>query len=357
MKSIQRRVLLGLTATCMAFGFGVASAQTNNYGTIFPGIRMDKNIASSGQEVKPVKKDKRPIRVGWIPSALDSYTTLVLAGAKEQVDKLGGKETIDLLVQAPNSNSSVDDTIRIVEGWINDRVDAIAVTIYNEGAMLPTFKRATEAGIPIFAFCSPIVNNPYYVSDVGYDQADGGRAQAQWLVNTYGDKKIKVAVLEGLPGPHTSSRMNGFNEIISKHPNIQIVARQPANWVRAKGLSVTEDILTAHPDIDVLMALFDEMALGGLQALKEKRLNGKVAILGYENLKEANAAILTGDFAATVDTGAKEVGRNVIRAINEFVIKGQPVPKKIFLTPKVYDAKNIKSFDQSEYGYVPQKKQ
>ena len=69
-------------------------------------------------------------------------------------------------------------------------------------------------------------------------------------------------------------------------------------------------MLQSNPNIQVLVALYDEMALGGLQALKAKKLNGEIAIVGYENMKEANDAIKTGDFAATVDTGAKEEGRN-----------------------------------------------
>ncbi|WP_244496916.1 MULTISPECIES: hypothetical protein [unclassified Ensifer] len=73
-------------------------------------------------------------------------------------------------------------------------------------------------------------------------------------------------------------------------------------------------------------------------------------------MKEANDAILTGDFAATVDTGAKEEGRNIIRAVDEFVMKGNPLPKKIFIAPTTYDAKNIKTFNQDDYVYVPQQK-
>nr|WP_085995070.1 sugar ABC transporter substrate-binding protein [Rhizobium giardinii] len=355
--TIFRRTLifgaaLGLTAS---LSFSPALAEQADYSKVFPGILMDKDIKPTGQEVKPVKKDNRPLKVGFLPTAMDTYYQRVLAGVKEEIDKRGGDGAIQLLVQAPSSQSATDDQIRTMEAWINDGVDAIAVALYNEGALLPSIRRATEAGIPIFLFNSPVADNPYYVSDIGYDQSDGGRAQAQWLVDTYGDKEVKLGILEGLPGPHTSQRMKGFNEIISKHPNFKIVAQQPAGWVRAQGLSVTENMFTANPDIEVLVALYDEMALGGLQALKAKGLNGKVAIVGYENMKEANDAILTGDFAATVDTGAKEEGRNIIRAVDEFAMKGNALPKKIFVAPKTYDAKNIKTFDQNDYVYVQEK--
>ncbi|WP_429818056.1 sugar ABC transporter substrate-binding protein [Ensifer sp. B1-9] len=356
MTNLKRTLLGAAVAIASVVSFQSALAQQPDYNAVFPGILMDKDIKPTGQEMKPVKKDNRPLKVGFLPTAMDTYYQRVLAGVKEEIDKRGGGETIELLVQAPSSQSATDDQIRTMEAWINDGVDAIAVALYNEGALLPSIRRATEVGIPVFLFNSPVADNPYYVSDIGYDQADGGRAQAQWMVDTYGDKELNVGILEGLPGPHTSQRMKGFNEIISKHPNFKIVAQQPAGWVRAQGLSVTENMFTAHPDIDVLVALYDEMALGGLQALKAKGLNGKVAIVGYENMKEANDAILTGDFAATVDTGAKEEGRNIIRAVEEFVMKGNPLPKKIFIAPTTYDLKNIKTFNQDDYVYVPQQK-
>jgi ribose transport system substrate-binding protein len=334
------------------------SAVTADDQQTFPGIMPDKVIPRTGKEPAPEKNANRPLRVGFCPTAMDTYYKRVLAGVKEEIDKLGGKEVIDLQIQAPKSQSATDDQVRSLEAWIAKDVDAIAIALYNEGAVEPLFRKAAEKGIPVFLFNSPVANNPYYVSDIGYDQSDGGRAQAQWIVDHYKDKgEVKIAILEGLPGPHTSQRMKGFNEVIEKYPNFKIVAKQPAGWVRSQGLSVTENILQSNPNIDILVALYDEMALGGLQALKAKKLNGKIPIVGYENMKEANDAIKTGDFGATIDTGAKEEGRNIIRAIHKYVMEGQMVPKKIFVAPKAYDKDNITTFDPTDYDYVPQKKQ
>ncbi|MBB4380374.1 sugar ABC transporter substrate-binding protein [Bradyrhizobium sp. SBR1B] len=348
-RSFCNSLAAGLLAAVVMPGVAFAA----DYGAVFPGILMDKVIPPTGKEAKPQVKTNRPLKVGFLPTAMDTYYQRVLAGVKEEIDRAGGPSTIQLLVQAPKSQSATDDQVRAMEAWINERVDAIAVALYNEGALEPLIRRATEAGIPVFLFNSPVADDPYYVSDIGYDQSDGGRAQAQWIVDNYKDKgEVKIAVLEGLPGPHTAQRMKGFNEVLSKYPNLKIVAKQPAGWVRAQGLTVTENMLTAHPDVDILVALYDEMALGGLQALKARKLNGKIAIVGYENMKEANDAIKVGDFAATVDTGAKEEGRNIIRAVEQFVMKGESVPKKIFVAPKTYDAKNIGTFDPADYIYV-----
>ena len=118
--------------------------------------------------------------------------------------------------------------MRSLEAWIAKEVDAIAIALYNEGAVEPLFRKAAEKGIPVFLFNSPVATNPYYVAASGYDQSDGGRAQAQWIGDNYKDKgEVQIGILEGLPGPHTSQRMKGFDEIIAK--SIRILKSFPSN--------------------------------------------------------------------------------------------------------------------------------
>lgn len=360
----SRRTRLRAAAFGAALSFLAAGCATSNQASSSSGdkkagvaakcdVTKEGNVKSSGLEAPPTKK-KGQLRIGFSPTAMDTYYKRVLAGVHEGIDAAGGTSKVKLDVQAPSSQSATDDQVRSVEAWISQGYDAIAIALYNENALEPLFKKASEKGIPIFTFNSPVVCSPYYVSNIGYDQSEGGRAQAQWIVDHYKNKgTVKIAMLEGLPGPHTSERMRGFNSVISKYPNLKVVASQPAGWTRAQGLSVTENILTAHPDIDILVALYDEMALGGLEALKARNLQGKVAVVGYENMSEANAAIKKGDFAATVDTGAKQEGRNIIRTIEKYVANGQRVPRTVFGKVTVYDKTNIADFNPDDYVYVP----
>lgn len=307
----------------------------------------------TGDEAPPTTKTGKQLKIGFSPTAMDTYYKRVLAGVQEQIDASGGEAAIRLDVQAPTSQSATEDQVRSVESWISQGYDAIVVALYNESALEPLFQKAAERGIPVFVFNSPIVCSSYVVSDVGYDQSEGGRAQAKWLVDHYGSKNKNVAVLEGLPGPHTSERMRGFEEVMKDHPNFKIVAQQPAGWTRESGLTVTENILQAHPDVDVLVGLYDEMALGGLEAIKAAGKEGKIDIVGYENIKEANDAIKSGEFVATVDTGAKTVGANIIKTVKSYVAQGKTVPTTVFNDVTVYDKSNIGSFNPKDYVYVP----
>jgi ribose transport system substrate-binding protein len=307
----------------------------------------------TGQEAPPSKKTGKQLKIGISPTAMDTYYKRVMAGVQEEVDASGGVAAIHLDIQAPTSQSATDDQVRSIESWISQDYDAIVVALYNENALEPLFQKAAERGIPVFVFNSAIVCSPEVVSDIGYNQSEGGRAQAKWIVDHYGSEQKNIAVLEGLPGPHSSERLRGLEEGLKDHPNFKIVARQPAGWTRAGGLSVTENILQAHPDVDILVGFYDEMLLGGREAIKAAGKEGKISIIGYENIREANDAIRAGTMDATVDTGAKTMGANIIKAVKTYAGEGKTVPTTVYNDVTVYDKDNINTFNLNDYIYLP----
>lgn len=343
-----------LFATAMVLTGCATSNQTGAGGSAAPDACVPgKERPRTGDEAPPTTKTDKQLKIGISPTAMDTYYKRVLAGVQEGIDKSGGEQAIRLDVQAPTSQSATEDQVRSVESWISQGYDAIVVALYNESALEPLFQKAAEKDIPIFVFNSPIVCSSYVVSDIGYDQSEGGRAQAQWIVDKYGSEEKNIAVLEGLPGPHTSERMRGFEEVMKDHPNFKIVARQPAGWTREAGLTVTENILQAQSDVDILVGLYDEMALGGLEAIKAAGKEDEIDVIGYENIKEANDAIKSGDFVATVDTGAKTVGANIIETVKSYVAEGKSVPTTVHNEVTVYDKDNISEFNPNDYVYVP----
>ena len=99
------------------------------------------------------------------------------------------------------------------------------------------------------------------------DAFEGGRIAGEHLAKITGGK-ARVAVLEGIPGHETGdSRLRGFREALGKHPGMNIVASQPANWERDQGFTVFQNMLQAHPDLDAVFACSDLMALGAIEAI------------------------------------------------------------------------------------------
>jgi len=311
------------------------------------------NIPRTGKEPNPTKK-QGPIKVGFTPTAMNTHYDIVIAGAKTAVDELGGKDVIDLVIQAPSSQSGTAEQMNIVETWVQQGYDAIGICSANDQAMTPIYKRAAEKGIPVFVFNTPVPMsvNPYYVSNIGYDQHEAGRLMGLWLIKNFGDKPTNLVIIEGLPGVHNKERLAGFKEGIAGNENIKILASQPGDWVRDRAQSVMENILAAHSkDIDVVWGMYDEMALGALAAVKSRGLSGKVTIMGYDNTPDAYAAIKRGEMNSTVDTAPKEMGYNLIHAVKKYVMDGEMVPKVINSEIAVWDQSNIDKFDTNNYKY------
>ena len=306
----------------------------------------------TGQEAPPKKLDK--ITIGFCPTAMNTQYQMVIDGMKQCIYDNGWSDVIEFIVQAPTGQSAIDEQVEIVEGWIQQEFDVICMCTANEDALEPVYREATELGIPIFEFNTPAldITNPYYVSNVGYDQREAGYAIGEWVCANFKDE-LNVAILEGLPGTHNTERLGGFMDAIKDcgGTNINIVASQPADWVRDKGQTVTENLLVSNPEIQLIWGMYDEMALGAVAACKDAGRED-IIIVGYDNTPDANDSIRRGEMYATVDTASKQMGYSLCEAVYQYCIKGEMVPKTINQDVAVYDVNNIEDFALDNYTYV-----
>ncbi len=312
--------------------------------------------ASSETTMQPTTK-KGPLKIAYVPVVMNTSYDMVLSGLKEEVERNGGASFAEILVQAPSGNtSSLQEQPNILEGLIQQNVDAIALATEDQGAMLPYIKAAAEKGIPVFLFNMAEVSadDPYYVTNVSFDQYEASHLIGEWAIKHFDGADTKVAVLEGFPGLVNTQRLNGFMDAIADSPNFKVVASQAADWTRAKGQSVTENILIANPDVNLIYGLYDEMALGAVAAVKGSGDLNNVVIAGYDNTKDGYQSIKAGELAATVDTASKAMGVSLIQAIKSFVVDGKKIERSIMETPVVYDKSNIDTFNTDNYIYVPQ---
>jgi ribose transport system substrate-binding protein len=92
----------------------------------------------------------------------------------------------------------------------------------------------------------------------------------------------RVSILEGVPGHETGdSRVRGFRDAIKGTLGITVVASQTANFEREQGFTVFQNMLEANPDLDLLFAASDLMALGAIEAIAAAGKTGKVRVIGF----------------------------------------------------------------------------
>ena len=196
-----------------------------------------------------------------------------------------------------------------VDSMIAQRVDAIFLPPREEKPLLPAVMRAKAAGIPVFLVDRSVDANVAtagedYVTFMGSDFVEQGRRAAEWLVEN-SDGEETIVELEGTTGSSPANdRKKGFDDLIAEQEAMTIVASQSGDFARDKGRQVMETLLQSHPDLTVVYAHNDEMAIGAIQALEAAgRTPGEdVTIVSIDGTRDAMQAIIDGKMGVTVES-------------------------------------------------------
>ena len=195
-----------------------------------------------------------------------------------------------------------------MEDLIQQGVDAILVNPTDADAIVPSIEKANAADIPVFTIDRGAAAGEI-VSHIASDNVAGGMMAGEFLCEALGGEG-KAVELEGIAGTSAArDRGQGFNDYMSAScPGVEIVARQTANFNRAEGLTVFENILQAEPEIDGVFAHNDEMILGAIEAAEAAGREG-IVFVGFDAVDDAVAAVDAGKLAATIAQQPSEMGR------------------------------------------------
>ena len=255
--------------------------------------------------------------VGLSVSTLNNPFFVTLRdGAQQTADALG----IDLVVV--DAQDSVSKQVSDIEDLVIRDVDVLIVNPTDSDAVVPAVRGAIEAGISVVAVDRG-VNNVDLAYFVVSDNVAGGVLAGTYICEQIGFEG-NVVELEGIPGVSaTRDRGAGFNQAIADTcPDVEVVSRQTANFNRAEGLSVMENILVAQPEIDALFAHNDEMALGALQAVQSSGRD--ILIVGFDATDDAVGAVNDCTMGATVAQQPDQLGAQAIEIASEVIADGPP---------------------------------
>ncbi|CAN1550408.1 RbsB ABC-type sugar transport system, periplasmic component [Burkholderiaceae bacterium] len=227
-----------------------------------------------------------------------------------------------------------------VEDLIQRRVSIIIMSPNNSLALAPVADAAKRANIPLVIFDRKLTVDPsMYAAYVGADDAEMGKAAAQFLAAKVGGKG-KIIQLEGTPGASaTVDRKKGFEAEIAKYPGIQVVS-YVGHYRLSDAVAVMEDASTAHRGFVGVYGHNDSMAMGAAKVVKERNLQN-VAIVGIDGGKEACDGLASGALAAsiyypTMFPDALDIAMKVIRK--------ESVPKSTILETPVLTKSNMAQY-------------
>lgn len=251
--------------------------------------------------------------VGLVLSTLDNPFFVTLRdGAQEKADELGYSLTI-----LDSQNDSAKELSNI-EDLISRKVDLILINPTDSDAVGNAIKLANDANIPVITLDRG-ANSGEVLTHIASDNVAGGKMAGEYIIEKLGGKG-KVVELEGIAGTSAArDRGEGFNSAVSAS-EIEVVAKQVADFDRTQGLTVMENILQAQPEIDAVFAHNDEMALGAIKAIEAS--GRTIMVVGFDATDDAVKSVQDGVMAATVAQQPKLIGSKGVEMADK-ALKGE----------------------------------
>lgn len=272
-------------------------------------------------EAGPVEeKDASELVIGVSISTLNNPFFISLdEGIKELADEQGTQvKSVDAQNDTAKQTNDIDDLIQ-------QNVDILLINPVDSSAIAPAVESANAAGIPVITI-DRSSDGGEIVTLVASDNVEGGEIAAKYITEISGDD-AKTIQLEGVPGASAArERGQGFMNVAEE--TLNLLDSQTANFDRAEGLTVMENMLQANPEIQAVFAQNDEMALGAIEAVESAGLSGEVQIVGFDGTEDGMKAVEEGTLSATVAQQPKEMGRLAMQAAYDY-FAGETIPDYI----------------------------
>ncbi|OEE61446.1 D-ribose ABC transporter substrate-binding protein RbsB [Enterovibrio norvegicus] len=245
-------------------------------------------------------------------------------GAEAKAQELG----YDLIVLDSQNDPSKE--LSNVEDLTVRGVKAILINPTDSTAVSNAIRIANRSNIPVLTLDRGAARGDV-VSHIASDNVAGGEMAGRYIQEKVGET-AKVIQLEGIAGTSAArERGEGFMKTVNGS-NMELLASQPADFDRTKGLNVMENMLAGNPDVQAVFAQNDEMALGALRAVQA---SGKdVLIVGFDGTDDGIAAVKRGKLGATIAQQPDMIGAIGVETAAK-VLKGEnveasiPVPLKV----------------------------
>ena len=342
--AITRRGLL--KSAPVAFG----GAATLGGSSLLPGAAA---LALPGSHSTPeydalIRKrvEGQTIRCGFTPPILSEFFNIMEHACFRQAQNYSERFGVNWEWQraSPSGNfNSVEGQYNIIQNWITAGLDAIFVcTAGTPSDTAKIYQEARDKGVDIIQFNMPVALWPIEeikaVTSVGYnDILQSGYVAGTFIADKLGGKG-KVLQIWGPSGsPWAEARQRGFDMVLAQNPGLEVVGVADGGYVRDKGFSAAQNLLTSNPDVNAIYGENEEMALGASQAIDAlgmQHWNGESGIItiGADGLQSGFQAIREGRLSATIEVGGVGQGLTMVemlfvrRLLNKVVADVYNVP-------------------------------
>jgi ribose transport system substrate-binding protein len=319
-------------------------------GTLAVGCGSD-NGGSGGStaskksvEATPPAKVGKPPTVGVLMLSLENpYLKLVKKGIDEGIAETGAK----MIFKAPAKATDVAEQVNGLQDILAQGPDALVTFSVSVDQLKPVLSTAKD--VPLIAIEGDFPGVPQKKTLIGTDGYTAAKKGGEFLAQRAAAEGIKsVGILTGTPGvPNHEQRLKGFLAGIAGSA-VKPVAQLRTDCDSAKGVTATENLLTAHPDVDAIFAICDQPIVSAIKAVRRAgKSPGELFLMGYDASDEALAAIARGDMKADIAQAPEKEGKVAIEQAVA-AATGKPVQPRIDTGSAVVTKANLAQYQTGQ---------
>lgn len=215
-------------------------------------------------------------------------------------------------VNVQNANGDMEEQIAQMDYFIQKEMDVIVVVMVasdeDESGLIEAVGRAQKAGIPVVAYDRLILNADVdlYIS---FDNVQVGRLMAEHMQEHLGEGGELLQVCGPMADYNVPQVMEGFEEVL-EDSDLKIMETEYAEeWLAETGFTATGAYLKTHYEVDGVMCGNDSIAGHAVRALSERRMAGKVCVVGQDADLDACQRIVEGTQCMTVYKPVEKLAR------------------------------------------------
>jgi ribose transport system substrate-binding protein len=270
------------------------------------------------------------LRFGFSSAGLSyPFAAAIAAGFKRQAARAGvAAVVLDAQGRVQKQANDLDDLL-------SERVDGIVLMPLDAVIAQDWVDRAAAAGIPVVAVGSQVGDPntrplhevyPKLTALVTQDEVAAGREAGRLALQLLPrDRVARIAVIEGAPGfPEVVQREQGFRQALdAAHARYRIVASQPGDWTADGADTACQNILAAHPGVDLFFNEADDMAVGCAHAVRAAGSHARLVGIGGSKL--AMVSLEAGRIDGTVCYEPRKLGALAFDALYGDVTGRKPL--------------------------------
>jgi sugar transport system substrate-binding protein len=256
----------------------------------------------------------------------DQFMQSLTKGYKDAGDKLGVK------ILTANTNNDQAKETELVQTYMSQGVSGIAIAPLSKDASINNLKQANAKGIPVAITNMGISDSSFLVGGFTSDDATNakivGDAAAKFITANLKGGPVNVARVDfddQLPD-QSKARWSGFYSGLTAAGIKYTEVAHTSAHAQDTALAATTDMLTAHPEIQIIWACNEGGTIGATQAVKQAGLAGKVFVFGYDGSDQLTSMILDPDniLQGSVAQDPYNMGYQAVTALVNY-LEGQTV--------------------------------